>query len=182
MKKVTSIIKNGGVAVIKTDTLYGIVGLAKNQNVVNRIYKIKNRNILKPVVVLVDNISDIKKLGVIISDKKRKVLKKYWPGKISIILPTKDSVNLHYLHKGTGGIAFRIPDNNDLRNLLNKTGPLVAPSANPEGKSPARNIKEAMEYFGDNVDYYKDDGECENCKASKIISFIDDKKIKIIRK
>ena len=69
----------------------------------------------------------------------------------------------------------------DLRELLRKTGPLVAPSANIEGHTPAKNISEAMVYFGDRVDYYKDDGECDNYNASKIIRINNDLEIDIIR-
>ena len=67
MKKCISIIKNGGVAVIKTDTLYGIVGSAHNQHAVDKIYKIKGRSLLKPVIVLISDISDVQKLGIDIS-------------------------------------------------------------------------------------------------------------------
>ena len=181
MKKITSIIKNGGVAVIKTDTLYGIVGLAKDQYVVDKIYAIKKRNLLKPVVVLISNISDIESLGITLSDNFRKITEMYWPGKVSIIISAPESVNLHYLHKGTGGVAFRIPDDSDLIELLKETGPLVAPSANPEGKKPAKNIKEAMVYFGDTVDFYQDRGECTNEQASKIIRVTENFDVEIVR-
>lgn len=181
MKKITSIIKNGGVAVIKTDTLYGIVGLAKDQSVVDRIYSIKKRDLLKPVVVLISGISDITYFGIEINKKIQDQLKNYWPGKVSVLLNVSDSLNLHYVHKGTHCIAFRIPDNNRLIELLKETGPLVAPSANPEGKKPAKNIKEAMSYFGDTVDFYEDGGECINDQASKIIRITESFDIEIVR-
>ncbi len=181
MKKITSIIKKGGVAVIKTDTLYGIVGLATDQHVVDRIYTIKKRDLLKPVVVLIHDLSEIEKLGIVLSEKFKDITKLHWPGKVSIIVSAPESVNLHYLHKGTGGVAFRVPDDSELRELLEETGPLVAPSANPEGLSPAKNIKEAMEYFGDAVDFYQDRGECTNEKPSKIIRVNESFDVEIIR-
>lgn len=181
MKKLTSIIKNGGIAVIKTDTLYGIVGLAKDQHVVDKIYDIKKRNLLKPVVVLISDISEIESLGITLSDKFREIAKKYWPGKVSIIVPVPESVNLHYLHKGTGGVAFRVPDDTELKKILKETGPLVAPSANPEGENPAKNIKEAMMYFGDAIDFYQDREECTNNQASKIIRVTENFDVEIIR-
>jgi L-threonylcarbamoyladenylate synthase len=181
MRNLASIIKNNGVAVIKTDTLYGIVGLAKNSIVVDRIYKLKNRNPLKPVVVLISSFSDIENFGIHLSDDIKEKLNKYWPGKISIIIPVDGSLDLHYLHKGTGGIAFRLPDDENLIKLIKQTGPLVAPSANPEGLEPAKNIKEAMQYFGDFIDYYDDRGDCKNTKASKIISFVNNNMMKVIR-
>jgi Putative translation factor (SUA5) len=59
-------------------------------------------------------------------------------------------------------------------------GPLVAPSANPEGLPPARDVKEAMEYFGDKVDLYVRGARLEG-KPSTIVKFISDKTIKIVR-
>lgn len=169
MNKLVSILKDGGIAVIKTDTLYGVVGLANNQHVVDRIYKIKNRDPLKPVVVLLSDASDLGKFGIHMDADLKTITDMYWPGKVSIVLETSDKIELHHIHKGTGGVAFRVPDDAMLRELLQQTGPLIAPSANPEGKAPAKDIATAMEYFGDQVNFYKDDGECINTKPSKLI-------------
>ncbi len=63
-----------------------------------------------------------------------------------------------HLHRGSGTLAFRVPDNAKLRELLNETGPLIAPSANTENNPPAETIEEAQAYFGDSVDVYEDAG------------------------
>jgi len=182
MKKCISIIKNGGVAVIKTDTLYGIVGSAHNQHAVDKIYKIKGRSLLKPVIVLISDISDVQKLGIDISVDFIKITENHWPGKVSIVIPIPETIDLHYLHKGTGGVAFRVPADADLRKFLKETGPIIAPSANHEGNEPAKNIREAMAYFTDEVDYYLDGGECTNTQASKIIKISENGEVEIIRK
>ncbi len=75
---------------------------------------------------------------------------------------------------------FRLPSPKPLRNLLLKTGPLIAPSANPEGLSPSKNIEEAKKYFGDSVDFYVDGGEIE-AKASKLIKLNNDGSIIVLR-
>lgn len=59
-----------------------------------------------------------------------------------------------YLHRGTQSLAFRLPARQDLIELLKVTGPLVAPSANPEGLAPSQTRAEAGAYFGDTVDFY----------------------------
>src|SRR5204863_149383 len=66
-----------------------------------------------------------------------------------------------YLHRGTNTLALRLPKDESLQNLLKKTGPLIAPSANVEGLPPAKNITDAKKYFGDGVDLYIDGGEIE---------------------
>jgi L-threonylcarbamoyladenylate synthase len=182
MKSFKDIIKDGGVVVLRTDTLYGLVCDATDQHAVNRIYTIKKRDLLKPVIVLVANIDQIRTFGIEINKNLEKQLDIYWPGKVSIVLPVNDAkVNTHYIHKGTGGIAFRIPDEESLRALLLDVGPLVAPSANPEGQPPASNIQEALDYFGESVDYYVDGGQVINAEPSKIIKISNSIQVDVIR-
>ena len=72
-----------------------------------------------------------------------------------MILPlAKPNEKLAYLHRGTDTLAFRLPANVSLRNLLKKTGPLIAPSANPEGQKPARTAAAAKKYFCGQIDFY----------------------------
>lgn len=182
MKSFKKIIKEGGIAVIQTDTLYGLVADAKNEKAVHRVYEVKKRDVLKPVIVLVANFEQIESFGIDISKDLKKILNNYWPGKVSIILPANDTtVDTHYIHKGTGGIAFRIPAKESLREILRDVGPLVAPSANPEGKEPAKNIQQAINYFGDNVNYYLEGEDVIDTRPSKIIKISHGIKEEIIR-
>ena len=171
------ILKSGGVGIIPTDTLYGLVGLAKNQKTVEKIYKIRERNPDKPLIILIGSVSDLKKFKVKIDLKTKKIIKKYWPGQISIILPADKK--LEYLHRGTGSLAFRLPKDQWLTALLKKTGPLVAPSANPEGRQPALTVKQAKRYFSNAVDFYIDRGKLES-EPSTLIK-IEDGKIIVLR-
>ena len=91
-------------------------------------------------------------------EEKKLIKKEYWPGPVSIILPCKEG-KLEYLHRGSGGIAFRMPAKKEVVAFLKKTGPIVAPSANPEGMSPAYSVESAREYFGDKVDFYINGGQ-----------------------
>ncbi|MCC7004677.1 threonylcarbamoyl-AMP synthase [Candidatus Nomurabacteria bacterium] len=172
------ILKNGGVGVIPTDTIYGLVACAMSPNAVERIYEIKGRNYLKPFIILISSINDLKKFRVKITKNQKNILKKIWPNKISVILPVNGS-KLFYLHRGTNSIAFRYPKNKNLLNIIKKVGPIVAPSANPEGKAPARNIKEARKYFEKKVDFFIGNKNIESL-ASTIVK-LDGEKFKILR-
>ena len=145
------ILKKGGVGVIPTDTIYGIVGSALSHRAVNRIYRLRHRRPDKPMIILIDSLDDLKIFGIKIGDKTRKLFKEFWPGNVSILLPCA-SKKFFYLHRGTKQLAFRLPAKRSLRRLLAITGPLVAPSANFEGKPPAKTIREARNYFGEKVD------------------------------
>jgi len=130
-----------------------------SKNTVNRIYELKGRDSASPLIVLISSYNDLKKFNInpISYDGRKwdKVLEKLWPGKVSVVLPCMDN-SFEYLHRGTNSIAFRMisPKNKNLFNLINKAGPIVAPSANPQGIKPAENITKAKEYFGKNVDFY----------------------------
>lgn len=150
-------LKQGGVGVIPTDTLYGLVASALDVDAVSRVYELKRRDPRKPLIVLVGDIEDIERFGVVLSDQLRAQLDSYWPGPYSILLPVIDDT-FEYLHRGTDAIAFRIPDDEELRSLLRATGPLVAPSANIEGDAPAQTVSMAQRYFGTDADFYIDGG------------------------
>ncbi|MBU0999311.1 threonylcarbamoyl-AMP synthase [Patescibacteria group bacterium] len=173
------VLKEKGVVVMPTDTIYGIVGQALSSAVVLRIYNIKKRAPEKPFIILIGEIGELEKFSIILSEKQKDILKKYWPGPVSIILDCSDETLL-YLHRGTKTLAFRVPAQENLRKLLLQTGPLVAPSANPEGLAPAQNIFEAKKYFSNAVDLYVDGGEIIS-QASKVIELHKDGTSKILR-
>jgi len=161
--ELAEILKNGGIGVIPTDTIYGIVGSALNVDVVEKIYKLRKRNKKKPMIILIGSIDDLKLFGITLDSKTKRILSKIWPNKISVVLSCRNK-KFSYLHKGTGSLAFRSPicingsRNRGLAYFLKKTGPLVAPSANWEGYEPSRNIRGARGYFGDRIDFYVDAG------------------------
>lgn len=179
MKDAAKILRRGGVGVLPTDTIYGIVGSALSKKSVERIYKIRRRNFKKPLIILINSIADLKNFKIKIDKNSRKILDKIWPGAVSVILPCPGE-EFSYLHRGMKTLAFRLPKPQWLRCLLSKTGPLVAPSVNPEGLPSAKTIKEAKKYFGDGVDFYADTGRLDK-PPSTIIS-IKNGKIKVIRK
>ncbi len=176
IKEIGQSIKSGEIGVIPTDTIYGIVCSAFNKKLVAKIYKIKKRNLSKPVIILISKSKDLNLFGVKID---RVIAKKYWPGKVSIILDCNNK-KFEYLTRGQKSLAFRIPNNKFLTQVLEITGPIIAPSANLEGQKPAEDIEQAMKYFGKKVDFYVDVGKLKS-KPSKIIS-IKDNKVKVIRK
>ncbi|HVN26715.1 MAG TPA: L-threonylcarbamoyladenylate synthase [Candidatus Paceibacterota bacterium] len=155
---IAPMLQNGAIGVLPTDTLYGIVGSALDRTAVLRIYRVRRRNPKKPMIILVGSVRDLGLFGIRPDAFMKKILKKSWPGPISVIAPLPARSRFAYLHRGTKTLAFRMPKAAWLRSLLAKAGPLVAPSANLEGKPPAKTLSEAKRYFGDRVDFYVDAG------------------------
>jgi L-threonylcarbamoyladenylate synthase len=170
------LMKPGAVAVIPTDTVYGLVARANDQAAVARLYQLKRRE-NKPGTLIACSIEQLTELGI-----KRRYLtavEQYWPGAVSVIVPVGDP-SLTYLHQGKMSLAVRLPDDGALKALLEETGPLLTTSANQPGEQPATTIETAKEIFGKAVDAYVGDGDLSNRKASTIIRIVDDA-VEIIR-
>lgn len=172
-------IRNGGIGVLPTDTLYGIVGSALNENAVQRIYSLRKRNSSKSMIILISSLNDLGFFDIPLEPVLLEKVKTFWPGKVSIILDCSKK-EFHYLHRGGNSLAFRLPEDEWLRELLKQTGPLVAPSANLEGEKEAKDINQAREYFGESVDFYVDHGVLES-EPSTIVR-IKEGKLEIVRK
>ena len=174
-KTIVQILEHEGVGVFPTDTIYGIVGSALSRKAVRRIYRLRRRNTKKPMIILIGSFDDLLMFKIKLEAKVKKALSTFWPGKVSIILPCPIK-KFKYLHRGTNTLAFRLTAKKSLRKLIEKTGPLVAPSANFEGEPPAKTIREARAYFGDNVDFYIDGGKL-NGRPSSLLRFMEGKVI-----
>ena len=155
-------IKAGSIGVLPTDTLYGLVASALDRRAIERVYRVRRRNPQKPAIILVGSLADLKRFGVYPTVRTLALLKRLWPGPVSVVLPCPLK-KFTYLHRGTKKLAFRLPRPFWLRRLVKRTGPLIAPSANPEGKPPAATIHEARAYFKNAVDFYVDHGRL--CRA-----------------
>lgn len=168
-----NLLNSGAVGVIPTDTVYGLVARAADPDAVTRLYNLKHR-VRKPGTVIAGSIQQLLELGLeskyIIADQQ------FWPGPISVVIPH----NIEYMNQGIGSQPFRIPDDEELRKLLLKTGPLQTTSANHPTEEPAANIREAQSIFGELVDFYVDGGEQFERPPSTIIR-INNGKVEVIR-
>ncbi|MEO5499250.1 MAG: Sua5/YciO/YrdC/YwlC family protein [Candidatus Saccharimonadales bacterium] len=146
------VLTSGGAAVVRTDTLYGLVACADNQTAVELVYTIKNRDPRKSCIILIDAPDSVYGL----SKESVSHIKSHTDQPTSFLLDGNGAPQ--WLLRQNSELAYRIPADEDFRNLLAKTGPLIAPSANPEGMPPARSIQQAKDYFGNRVDIYVDGG------------------------
>lgn len=142
----------GGIAVIRTDTLYGIVARADDEAAVEQIFAIKARDRDKPLILLLPT-----------AEAAYDGVEKVCELSENADMPTTVIVDSPHapawLRHADGSVGYRVPQESKLHALLEQTGPLVAPSANPQGTPPARTIAEAKAYFGEQIAWYKDDGE-----------------------
>jgi len=170
IEKITKLLNKGKIVITPTDTIYGIMGDSTNEDVINKIYKIKKRPLTKPLILLMDSYEMIKKYTKKISDKEEKLIKEFMPGLVTIILEKNDKVN-NLITANTNYVAIRIPNNQELLKIINKLGkPIISTSANISEKIPITNINQLDKEIKDNVDYIYDNGEITN-QASTIVKF-----------
>ena len=154
--------------VLPTDTVFGLHARAFDKTSVEQISKLKQRDNAKSYIVLVASLKDLELFGVQVSKRLRNFLNIIWPGPYSVVLPVGDG--FEYI-SDTPKIAFRIPDKNELLNLLEQTGPLVSTSANISGSPHMDNIKEIQNVFGDKVDKYID-GDVSSGAPSLVLDIL----------
>ena len=141
--KCKEIIKNGGIIVYPTDTIYGLGCDPYNKKAVERIFKIKKRLMDKPLPILTFNIRYVKKiisLGII----GKKVADYFWPGPLTIIGTLIDNKIPEILTAGKKTVGIRIPNNIDTLNLLKYCIFLVGTSANISNENSCITAKEVM--------------------------------------
>jgi L-threonylcarbamoyladenylate synthase len=170
------LLKKGSVGVMPTDTVYGLVARAEDPSAVARMYALKDRN-HKPGTVIAASTDQLVALGV--PENHIDKVKKWWPNPLSVETPLGD--NLRYLHQDTGRQGFRVVADTTVRDVLEQTGPLATSSANHPGKPGSVTIQEAIDYFGDAVDFYVDGGDLTGRAPSTIIKITDDGRIEVIR-
>jgi L-threonylcarbamoyladenylate synthase len=177
IKKTSQIIKEGGIVVFPTDTVYGIGCNPYNEKAVKKIYEIKSREKIKALPVLAYSIDIVKKI-VVIDKFTENILQKNWPGPLTLILELKDqelkkSLNLQ------NKIAVRIPDSDCTLKLLEKCELVVGTSANISGNASYTDPNNCIKNIK-NYDLFLNGGTITSKGESTIIE-IKNEAIKIIR-
>ena len=141
----TEAIKTGKVVVCPTDTVYGLIADATNRDAVQRTFRIKKRLKKNALPIFVKNLKMAKDLAEI-NKKQERILKKIWPGKVTVILKKKSRIKIFGADKKT--IGLRIPNYKLVNILLEKLNrPLIGTSANISGKPASTKIQEVITQF-----------------------------------
>ena len=174
LKIPANIIKEGGVVIFPTETVYGIGVNGLNENAIKRLYKIKNRPLNKPISLLVSSIEMALNLVRNVTAVEYDLMQEFFPGPLTIVLKKKDIIpNILTANGDTVGI--RMPQDEMARKLIEYAGvPIATTSANISGNISSTNIETAMKYFGEKVDYYVDGGECKIGISSTVVKLDND--------
>ena len=167
------VIKDGGIVVIPTETVYGVGGDATNSASSQKIYAAKGRPSDNPLIIHIADPADAE-LYAHTNKLYYKLAAAFMPGPLTVILKKRDNIP----YETTGGletVAVRCPAHPVAHEIIKRAGvPIAAPSANISGRPSATCVKYVIEDFDSRVDMIVDGGECEIGLESTIVLIKDD--------
>ena len=166
-EEAAEVLNRGGVAVIPTDTVYGLAARPDFAAAVDRLYTIKGRELKKPIALLASDVAAIERFGYPVAGKARELAEKHWPGALTMVI---------------GEEGFRIPDHAETRELIAACGGVLrVTSANLSGQRPATDAPQALADVGLSADYVVDDGVSPGGVPSTVIRVGVDGTIEVLR-
>ncbi len=182
-KEVMRLLKRGGLIIFPSDTVYGLLTDATNEEAVKKLIKFKNRPLGKPISVFVSDFLMLEK-NVEVDNKQITVLKQLLPGPFTVILPSKHRVS-PLLESEKGNLGVRIPNYQPITDLVKRFGkPLTATSANLSNKPPHYSVgslqRELPKYKQQLIDLVVDAGKLPRNKPSTVVDLTAEK-LKILR-
>ncbi|QGH68887.1 L-threonylcarbamoyladenylate synthase [Pseudactinotalea sp. HY158] len=168
LDEATRALAGGGLAVIPTDTVYGIAADAFTPAAVSRLLAAKGRGRNMPPPVLIGDVRTMDGLATDVPAAARALAEKFWPGPLTLILSAQPSL-VWDLGETEGTVALRVPDHEFALALLRRTGPLAVSSANKSGRAAARTAAAARAQLGGSVRVYLDGGPVSGGVPSTIV-------------
>ena len=179
LKIVTQALNEGKLIVFPTETVYGIAGNGLTLSVIDKMYQAKKRDYSKPFTLMVNDITKIKDIAYV-SENEEKVIKKFMPGPITLILKKKDCIsNLVTANSDTVGV--RIPNHEIALSILKSVDyPLATSSANISGSVNNSNIEDIINDLASYVDIFIKGNISSNLLASTVVE-IKNNEVNILR-
>ena len=163
-------IENNNVIGIPTETVYGLAGNAYSNKSIKKIFKLKRRPFLNPLIIHFKSLKVLKN-DVVLNKNFIKLYKTLCPGPITFILNIKKGSKISKIATaGKNTVAVRIPKHKIARKLLRMLKvPLAAPSANIASKLSPTSAQDVVEEFGKKIKFVLDGGKCQIGLESTIV-------------
>lgn len=169
----------GKLIAMPTDTVYGVGCLLDDEESINKIYALKNRDFNKPLAILVASLEDVLALVEYLPVDAVELIKKHWPGALTIICK-KSNIVPPFLNRGFKTIGLRMPNSKTALEILKKFGPMAVTSINESGSEALNDYDLINSIYGDKIDYIIESNESSSNISSTVIE-INDEEVKVIR-
>jgi L-threonylcarbamoyladenylate synthase len=170
--RAAELLRAGELVALPTETVYGLAADALNENAVRRVFAVKGRPLIDPLIV---HVLSPEAAGAIAETPPAlgKLAARFWPGPLTVVL-RKKAVVPDLVTAGGGTVAVRVPAHRLTRRVLELSGCfLAAPSANPFGYVSPTRAEHVRESFGEKVPWILDGGECEHGLESAVVWLAD---------
>lgn len=177
LKKAVEILTQNNLVAIPTETVYGLAGNIYSDEAVLKIFEMKKRPLLNPLIVHIHDIKQLEELTSYIPEKARLLVSSFWPGPLTLVLK-KNLCVPDLITAGKDTVAIRMPNHPVTLALLEQLSfPIAAPSANPFGCISPTKAMHVKDYFGDKLEMVLEGGDCSTGIESTIIGFEQDQPI-----
>jgi len=173
-------INRGGIVAYPTETFYGLGAKFDIEDSLKRLYEIKQRPHEKAMPLIIGAAGLLPVVTASVNATAISLMDRFWPGPLTLLFQAREGLS-DFITAGTYKVAVRIPGDSfalDLAKLINL--PITATSANPSGRSPARDAETVIRYFGEEIDLVIDCGLAPGGMPSTIVDVTGDE-IKIMR-
>ncbi len=171
IREAAAVIRRGGVVAFPTETVYGLGADGLNPEACARIFEIKGRPRFDPLILHESSAARARKLFSRVPAAAEKLMKRYWPGPLTLVLPRAASVP-DIVTAGLGTVAVRVPAGKHARALIRAAGrPVAAPSANRFGRLSPTTAAHVEKQLGEGPDLILDGGRARIGLESTIIAF-----------
>jgi len=168
--RAAELLRQGGLAAVPTETVYGLCANGLDANAVLRIYEVKGRPAVKPLSLMVASPEDIDRFCRDVPKAAYALAERFWPGPLTLVLPARTELVPDIVRAGGPRIGLRCPDHPLTLGLLRRCGfPLAGPSANPSDAPPPRSAGEVLAFFDGKIDAVLDGGPCSVGVESSIL-------------
>lgn len=179
VSKAIDLLLQGQVVALPTETVYGLAACMAQPKAVSCIYSLKNRPSDNPLIIHVSCLDQLHEIAEKIPDSCQALIEHFWPGPLTFILPAKKESVPEIVRANLPNIAVRMPNHPLMVEILNHTGPLVAPSANLSGKPSSTSPEHVEEDFG--KDFPVVDGGVSSKGVESTILFVEGERWSIAR-
>jgi L-threonylcarbamoyladenylate synthase len=170
--QIVAILRDGGIVVLPTDTMYGLAAAVSRADALERLCELKTRPRDKGFILLVADWVGVRAVTSHLPPVARRLGGKYWPGPLTLILPARAGLPSPVSGSGVS-VGVRMPGDPLLQAVLRELkGPLAAPSANRAGEEPAETAAAAAAVFGGSVELVVDGGPAPAPRPSTIVSAV----------
>jgi L-threonylcarbamoyladenylate synthase len=171
IKLAAEVLRQGGLVAFPTDTVYGLGADATNEKSVKQIFKVKKRPLVKALPILIAAKKDLGKYTSGNSRKIKKIIDKYWPGPLTIILEKKKNIP-STVTAGKKTIGIRVPNHPIALALIRALGrPLATTSANISDKPSPTTVRGVKKYLNKKIDMILDSGKTKFGQESTVLDY-----------